>query len=74
MSSTTRSSTRYLTEAREHHLRLVLLWFATWKNGSNHYMPPWMKLDHERYPNIVSREGKEVDSPSPLCEERWRQT
>jgi Domain of unknown function (DUF5597)/Beta-galactosidase len=58
-----------LTEAREHHLRLVLLWFATWKNGSNHYMPPWMKLDHERYPNIVSREGKEVDSPSPHCQD-----
>jgi beta-galactosidase GanA len=34
-----------LTQAREHQLRLVLLWFGTWKNGSQHYMPEWMKLD-----------------------------
>jgi beta-galactosidase GanA len=23
-----------LQQAREHHVRLVLLWFGTWKNGS----------------------------------------
>jgi len=23
-----------LAEAREHRVRLILLWFATWKNGS----------------------------------------
>jgi len=26
-----------LRQAREHHVRLVLLWFGTWKNGSSHY-------------------------------------
>jgi len=30
-------------QGREHNVHLVLLWFATWKNGSNHYMPEWMK-------------------------------
>jgi beta-galactosidase GanA len=33
-----------LAGARQHKVRLVLLWFATWKNGSQHYMPEWMKL------------------------------
>ncbi len=28
-----------LNEARQHRVRLVLLWFGTWKNGSQHYMP-----------------------------------
>src|ERR1022692_4233863 len=32
-----------LAGARQHKLRLVLLWFGTWKNGSQHYMPEWMK-------------------------------
>jgi len=32
-----------LSQAREHRVRLVLLWFGTWKNGSAHYMPLWMK-------------------------------
>ena len=57
-----------VTQAREHDFRLILLWFATWKNGSNHYMPAWMKLDPERYPNMIGLDGKSVDSPSPHSE------
>ncbi|MGD0137927.1 MAG: DUF5597 domain-containing protein [Tepidisphaeraceae bacterium] len=56
-----------LDQARYENLHLVLLWFGTWKNGSNHYMPRWMKLDPERYPNIIGSDGKYVDSPSPLA-------
>ncbi len=54
-----------LAQARQHNVRLVLLWFATWKNGSNHYMPGWMKRDAAKYPNITGQTGKPVDSPSP---------
>lgn len=55
-----------LVQARQHNVRLVLLWFATWKNGSNHYMPLWMKTNAARYPNITGKNGKPVDSPSPI--------
>jgi hypothetical protein len=54
-----------LKQGRNHNVRLVLLWFATWKNGSNHYMPEWMKLDAGKYPNITGKNGQPVDSPSP---------
>jgi len=27
--------------ARSHNMRLVLLWFATWKNGLSSYPPDW---------------------------------
>ena len=54
-----------LVQAREHNVHLVLLWFATWKKGSNHYMPEWMKSDALKYPNIIGRNGQPVDSPSP---------
>jgi hypothetical protein len=54
-----------LFQSRERHVHLVLLWFATWKNGSNHYIPGWMKQDASRYPNITGRNGKPVDAPSP---------
>ncbi len=54
-----------IKEAREHHVRLVLLWFGTWKNGSSHYMPLWMKKDPARYPRMVDANGRRVDSPSP---------
>lgn len=57
-----------ITQAREHNVRVVLLWFATWKNGSNHYMPGWMKQQPEKYPNMINKEGQEIDSPSPHAE------
>ena len=56
-----------LAGARQHNLRLVLLWFGTWKNGSQHYMPEWMKLDPARYPHMVDKNGRPVDSPSPYA-------
>jgi hypothetical protein len=56
-----------LAGARQHNLRLVLLWFGTWKNGSQHYMPEWMKLDPVRYPHMVDKNGRAVDSPSPYA-------
>lgn len=54
-----------LLQARSHDVRLVMLWFATWKNGSNHYMPGWMKQDAAKYPNIMGKNGQPKDSPSP---------
>ena len=56
-----------LTEAHQHRVRLVLLWFGTWKNGSPHYMPEWMKLAPDRYPHMVDKNGNAVDSPSPYA-------
>ncbi|MGC2659745.1 MAG: DUF5597 domain-containing protein [Bryobacteraceae bacterium] len=54
-------------QARSHGVRLVLLWFGTWKNGSQHYMPEWMKRDPERYFHVVDKNGRPVDSPSPFA-------
>lgn len=55
-----------LDQARKHKIHLVLLWFGTWKNGSSHYMPEWMKREPDKYPNLTGLNGKHVDSPSPL--------
>jgi hypothetical protein len=38
--------------ARSHNLRLVLLWFGTWKNGLSSYPPDWVKRDFERFPRV----------------------
>jgi hypothetical protein len=54
-----------IKQAREHNVRLVLLWFGTWKNGSSHYMPLWMKTQPDKYPRILGKNGRRVDSPSP---------
>jgi len=54
-----------LAQAREHRVHLVLLWFGTWKNGSSHYMPERLRLDLERAPHVIDRNGHAMDSPSP---------
>jgi hypothetical protein len=52
-------------QAREHRLRLVLLWFGTWKNGQNHYVPEWIKSDPRTYPREENAYGKLLDVMSP---------
>ncbi|GAB3094183.1 GH35 family beta-galactosidase [Lysobacter terrae] len=56
-----------LAQAREHDKRLVLLWFATWKNNSPNYAPAWVKLDNKRFPRVVTADGKALNSLSPLA-------
>ncbi|HEY1606306.1 MAG TPA: DUF5597 domain-containing protein [Allosphingosinicella sp.] len=47
-----------LHEARENHVRLVLLWFGTWKNTNPNYAPEWVKLDNKRFPRMKTADGK----------------
>ena len=54
-----------IDQARERKVRLTLLWFATWKNGSSHYLPLWAKRQPDKFPRIVGKNGNIVDSPSP---------
>ncbi len=54
-----------VAQAREHEVRLVLLWFASWKNNGPSYAPDWVKLDNARFPRMRTREGKVLNSLSP---------
>jgi len=55
-----------VNQAREHHFHLVLLWFGTWKNGQNHYVPEWIKADPKTYPREETSYGKLLDVMSPI--------
>jgi hypothetical protein len=39
-----------IREARSQKLRLVFLWFGSWKNGLSGYPPDWLKKDFQRFP------------------------
>jgi hypothetical protein len=47
--------------ARAHHLHLVVLWFGTWKNGNDHYVPDWVKSDPQKYPRVINAYGNPLD-------------
>jgi|SRR5579859_4229287 len=55
-----------LAQAREHQMRLVLLWFGTWKNNGPSYTPEWVKLDNKRFPRVITVNAETRDSLSPL--------
>ncbi|HEX7761169.1 MAG TPA: DUF5597 domain-containing protein [Caulobacteraceae bacterium] len=55
-----------LAQAREHKVRLVLLWFGTWKNNGPSYAPEWVKLDNRRFPRVINPKGETMNSLSPL--------
>ncbi len=54
-----------LAQARQRDVRLILLWFATWKNNAPHYAPAWVKLDNQRFPRVVTEDGRTLNSLSP---------
>lgn len=58
-----------VAQARQHRVRLVLLWFGTWKNTSPQYTPGWVKFDNRRFPRMVDRDGKLSYCLSPFGEE-----
>jgi beta-galactosidase GanA len=47
-----------VSQAREQDVRLVLLWFATWKNTGPSYAPEWVKTDTRRFPRMRTRDGQ----------------
>jgi beta-galactosidase GanA len=50
-----------IQDARRHNLRLVLLWFGSWKNGVSTYPPIWVKTDQERFPRALDKDGKGLE-------------
>ena len=43
--------------ASEHGIRLVLIWFGTWKNASSSYVPLWVKRNVRRFPIASTKSG-----------------
>lgn len=49
-----------ILRAREQGLRLVLLWFGSYKNGRSQYAPPWVLEDPAQYPRMQNASGQEI--------------
>lgn len=58
---------KLLALARRTSLRLILLWFATWKNGVMDFVPGWVKTDPQRFHRVISVTGRRLWVLSPHC-------
>lgn len=62
----------WIDVAREHNVRLVPLWFGSWKNAFSNYTPAWVKADVKRFPRAQAVNGRPLEILSTLSEESRR--
>ncbi|MFC1552611.1 DUF5597 domain-containing protein, partial [Candidatus Latescibacterota bacterium] len=58
-----------IAQARRNNMKVVLLWFASWKNAATTYAPAWVKTDLKRFPRTQDSEGNNLEHLSVLVEE-----
>jgi len=61
-----------LEGCRSRGLRLIPLWFGTWKNGQMEYTPNWVKTAPDRFRRVVAPAGFTIPVLSSQCEESRR--
>jgi hypothetical protein len=61
-----------LSQARERNMKLVLLWFGTWKNSYSSYVPEWVKTDVKRFFRMEAPDGSKMPRISCFCEEAMK--
>jgi beta-galactosidase GanA len=58
-----------IQEARKNKLKLIPLWFASWKNSMSCYAPAWVKTDQRRFPRSQDKAGNGMEILSPFSKE-----
>jgi Domain of unknown function (DUF5597)/Beta-galactosidase len=54
--------------AREAGLKVVLIWFASWKNGGSTYPPLWVKKNYQKYPRVKEENGMPLEILSAVSD------
>ena len=57
-----------LASAHRYGLKLILLWFATWKNATMDYAPDWVKTNPQRFKRVTSPSGMDLWTLSSHCQ------
>jgi beta-galactosidase GanA len=57
-----------ILKARKYNLKLVLLWFGSWKNSMSSHAPAWVKKDQERFPRVKDDAGKSHEILTPFSD------
>ncbi|MCF8378718.1 MAG: DUF5597 domain-containing protein [Bacteroidales bacterium] len=57
-----------IAETRENDMKLILLWFGSWKNSMSSHVPSWIKLNKTKYPRAIDERGDSQEILSPFSE------
>ena len=58
---------RLIANGRKYGIKLILLWFGTWKNGGMEYVPEWIKTNPGKFKRALNAHGKDLWSLSAHC-------
>ena len=58
-----------IRNARKNGLKVVMIWFASWKNGNSTYAPSYIKRDPVKYPLVETQDGGHLNVLSAFCQE-----
>src|SRR6185312_9087929 len=50
-----------INTSRKNQLKVVLLWFGSWKNSMSCYAPAWIKTNESHFPRAQNRNGKGLE-------------
>jgi hypothetical protein len=57
-----------ILRARKEDLKLVFLWFGSWKNSMSSHTPAWVKLNQKKYPRVKDDKNKSHEILTPFSE------
>ena len=55
-----------LAGARQQNLKVIFVWFGSWKNGMSSFAPAWVKDDQDRFPRAQLGSGRSIEVLSTL--------
>jgi hypothetical protein len=58
-----------LAGARQQNLKVIFVWFGSWKNGLSSFAPAWVKADQQRFPRAQLGSGRSIEVLSTLSQE-----
>jgi beta-galactosidase GanA len=57
-----------IASARKYDLKIVVLWFGSWKNSMSCYAPYWVKTNQELFPRSRTKSGNAVEILTPFSD------
>ena len=57
-----------ILRARKEDLKLIFLWFGSWKNSMSSHAPAWVKLNQKKYPRVKDDKNKSHEILTPFNE------
>jgi hypothetical protein len=58
-----------IASARTNGVKIVVLWFGSWKNSMSCYAPYWVKTNQARFPRSRTKDGRAVEILTPFSDE-----